>query len=193
MGRRIALIQGHPDTTSGHYCRALADAYAAGADEGGHEIRCIDVATLDFPLLHSKYEFEQDGPPEAIRSAQESIKWADHIVIIYPLWLGLMPARLKAFLEQVFRPGFAFHIGANAMQRLLKGRSARIVVTMGMPALVYRWYFGAHGLKALRRSVLGFCGFGPIRDTLIGTVESTHLDARLRWLKKLRALGRGSR
>lgn len=63
-----------------------------------------------------------------------------------------MPAVVKAFLEQVFRRGFAFSKDANPLfDRKLKGRSARIVVTMGMPVFLYRWYFGAHSLKSLKR------------------------------------------
>ena len=70
---------------------------------------------------------------------------------------------LKAFLEQALRPGFAFDESSRMPRKLLKGRSARIVVTMGMPAFVYRWYFGAHGLRSLERNILGFCGIRPIR------------------------------
>jgi putative NADPH-quinone reductase len=189
--RRITIIQGHPDATTPHYCHALAGAYAQAAIEAGYEVRRIEVAELEFPLLHSKQQFEHEPPPDAIRQAQESILWANHLLIIHPLWLGMMPATLKAFLEQVFRPGFSHEIGANGIaRRLLKGRSARIVVTMGMPALAYRWFFGAHGLKALRRSVLWFCGIGPIRETLIGAVESAGAKARERGLQSMRTLGR---
>lgn len=193
MTRRITIIQGHPDATTPHYCHALADAYASAALEAGHEVRRIDVAKLDFPLVHSKREFEHEPPPDVICLAQESIVWANHLLIIHPLWLGMMPAILKAFLEQVFRPGFSHEIGANGTpRRLLKGRSARIVVTMGMPAFAYRWIFGAHGLKALRRSVLWFCGIGPIRETLIGGVESAGAKARDRALQTMRTLGRAA-
>ena len=74
--------------------------------------------------------------------------------------------------------------------KLLSGRSARVIVTMGMPALVYRWYFGAHGLKSLERSVLRFVGIRPIRETLIGMIGSLSEAKRRAWLDKLRALGR---
>lgn len=72
----------------------------------------------------------------------------------------------------------------------MKGKTARIVVTMGMPALVYRWYFGAHGLKSLERSILGFCGIGSIKESLIGMVEAPDGAKREKWLEKMRAFGR---
>jgi len=111
-------------------------------------------------------------------------------VIVYPLWLGTLPALLEAFLEQVFRPAFAFDYGSSGLPgKRLKGRSARIVVTMGMPALAYRWWFRAHSLKSLERNVLGFCGIAPIRESLVGSVEALGDAWRQRWLERMRALG----
>lgn len=191
--KHIALIVGHPDAQGKHFARALADAYADGARAAGHEVKSIDVARLDFPLLRSASDFEKGQPPEAIRQAQATLGWANHLVVFFPLWLGTMPALLKGFLEQTFRPGFAFRASATTgmPQRLLRGKSARIVVTMGMPGFVYRWYFGAHGLKNLKRNILEFCGVRPVRSTIIGMVESS--DARRkRWLKKVRALGQAA-
>ena len=190
MARHIIIIQGHPDLRRTHFGHALAEAYASGAEQAGHEVKRIEVATLDFPVLRTKEDFETGKPPASICEAQGLIRWADHLVMVYPLWLGEMPALLKAFLEQVFRPGFALAYEAGRMpKKLLKGKSARIVVTMGMPALIYRWYFGAHGLKCLKRSILRFAGVTPVKDTLIGMVEDADEAKRERWLDKMRSLG----
>lgn len=194
MPRRIAIIQGHPDPRGGHLGHALADAYADGAQAGGHELRRIEIATLDFPVLRSKEEYDRGTPPAAIRDCQETIVWADHLVIFFPLWLGEMPALLKAFLEQTLRPGFAYRFAdGGRIEKLLTGKSVRIVITMGMPAFLYRWYFRAHGLKTLRRSILGFCGAGPVHDTLIGMVEGAKPAKVEKLLARLRALGRHAR
>ncbi len=192
---RIAILQGHPDPSAARYGRALAQAYAQGAAEAGHDARSIDVARLDFPLVRTKDEWEKGPYPDAIRQVQHTIRWAEHLVILYPLWLGAMPALLKAFLEQVLRPGFAISNvePGKSWKKLLAGRSARVVVTMGMPALVYRWYFGAHSLKSLERNILGFVGISPIRETLIGMVEACGAAKREKWLEKLRALGHAGR
>ena len=187
--RRIAIIQGHPDPAGGHFSHALADAYAEGASAAGHQVRRIEVATLGVPLLQTQADFEHGVPPPAIAAAQETLRWAEHWVMVWPLWLGTMPAVLKGFLEQTCRPGFAFRYGGRMPEKLLKGRSARIVVTMGMPPLLFRWWFGAHGLKALERSILGFIGIGPIRETLIGDVGALDAAKAAAWLARLRALG----
>jgi putative NADPH-quinone reductase len=158
MAQRITIIQGHPDPAGKRFCHALADAYAAGAEAAAREVRRIEVSNLDFTLLRTHADWETGTPPASIVTAQEAIGWAEHLVVVYPLWQGMMPALLKGFFEQVFRPGFAKTSDPRLWMSLLKGRSARIVVTMGMPALFYRWYFGAHGLKSLERSILAFIG-----------------------------------
>jgi putative NADPH-quinone reductase len=191
---RVLVVQAHPDPRGGHFGHALAEAYTRGAAAAGHEVRTIEVAQLDFPLLRSAAEWERGAPPPAIRQAQETITWAQHIVIVFPLWLGDMPALLKAFLEQCLRPGFALGKTrpGRMMRKLLKGRSARLIVTMGMPAFFYRLYYRSHSVKSLKRNILEFCGISPVRDTLIGAVEGAR-GAREEWLKKMAALGRAAR
>lgn len=191
MKRNILIIQGHPDPRGDRFGHALAAAYAEAARAAGHHINVLDIARLDFPLLRTKEDFE-DGPvPDAIFAAQQTIGRADHLVFFYPLWLGDMPALLKGFLEQAFRPGFAVGRAdrGNRSGGLLKGKSARIVVTMGMPAFIYRWFFGAHSLISLRRNILQFSGVRPVRASLVGLVEGA-ARRRTQWLERMRSLGR---
>ena len=189
--QRIVLIQGHPDATAPHLCHALAQAYADGATAAGHEVRQIDIATIDFPWLRSQHEWELGLLPASLKPAQADIGWAQHIVLFFPLWLGDMPALLKGFLEQVARPGFAFTAeGSNPFgHKGLTGRSARVVVTMGMPALVYRWYFRAHSVKSLERNILGFVGIAPVNETLVGSVEQLAPEGVAKWKRRMHALG----
>jgi putative NADPH-quinone reductase len=188
---RILLIQGHPDRSPGRYLRALANAYREGALEKGHELRVLDLAEIQVPLLRSSEEWQSRRMAPSIREAQELIRWARHLVLFYPLWLGEMPALVKAFLEQALRPGFAMQLQENGRwKKLLGGRSARVVISMGMPAPVYRWYFGAHSLKSLERNILGFCGIRPVRHTLVGNVEACSAVERALQLRRMRALGR---
>lgn len=106
MARKIMLVQGHPDASETHYCHALENAYVDGARGAGHDVRVIRIAKLQFPLLRSAAELSGELPP-ALDESAEALKWADHLVLIYPLWLGTMPALVRAWLEQVFRPGLA--------------------------------------------------------------------------------------
>jgi putative NADPH-quinone reductase len=191
--RRITLIDGHPDPDPGRFVHALADTYAAAALAAGHDVRRIAVANLAFDLLESRAEWEEGPLPPAIAGAQEDIAWAEHLVIFYPLWLGDLPARLKGFFEQVMRPGFAFEPRAKGLPgKRLKGRTAHIVVTMGMPALFYRVYFRVHSLRSLERNILGFVGIAPTERSIVGNVEG---DAKRRtmWLETMTEQGAAGR
>ena len=68
--QRIVLIQGHPDPRGGHLCHALADAYAEGARGAGRDLRLIDVARLDFPLLRSAAEWKETPLPPALHTEE---------------------------------------------------------------------------------------------------------------------------
>jgi len=194
MSRNILILDGHPDPANDRLIHALAAAYRDGAQAGKHTVHVIRLADLTFPVLRSQMDYDHGEPVDAVRSCQDLMTWAEHVVILYPLWLGSMPALLKALLEQMLRPGFAFStlkLGKWPV-KFLSGKSARIVVTMGMPAPIYRWYFRAHSLRSLQRNILEFVGFGSIRSTLIGNVESLSAARRTQWLEKLRALGRAA-
>jgi len=191
MVKRITIIEGHPDSSKVHFGHALVEAYAKGANEAGHEVKRLSVAELDLPFLRSKEEWEADTSSQPIRQSQDAIAWADHLVVVYPMWHGTMPALLKAFFEQVFRPGFAMSKDESGKmwKKQLTGKTARIIVTMGMPALFYRWYFRAHSLKSLERNILAFCGIGPIKSTLIGMVENFDDNKIKQWMAKMNKLG----
>ena len=194
MGKTIVILQGHPDNTAAHLCHSLAQHYLMGAEAAGHTVTCIDIAALDFPLLTSKSSWDSDSTPASLMDAQAAILKAEHLVIIYPLWLGGMPARLKGFFEQVLRPDLTGKGNDPlAWRKLLRGCSARVVVTMGMPALAYRLFYRAHSLKSLCRNILAFTGISPVRTTTFGMVEAASPERRAGWLRKMETLGRTAR
>lgn len=190
MTRRVLMIQAHPDAGGGHFGDALFESYARGADQAGHEQRSLVLNQLDFDLLHSAADWRDGAPPGDIADAQQDVLWAEHLALFFPLWMGDMPALLKAFLEQLMRPDFAFSEPKGKFPvQLLKGRSARIVVTMGMPAFAYRTFYRGHSVKNLKRNILHFCGIRPVRSSLVGSMEGREAHRR-RWLQRIEALGR---
>jgi putative NADPH-quinone reductase len=194
MTQSVVILQGHPDARERHLCHLLADRYREAAIAAGHEVTLIDVGALDFPMLSSPREWQQTPAPDSLLEAQAAIVKATHMVVIYPLWLGTMPARFKGFLEQVLRPAL-FPEGTNLMawRKLKKGCSVRVLVTMGMPAMAYRLYFRAHSLKSLERNILAFIGLGPIRSNLFGMVDKAGPGKIYRWLRKVEDLGKRAR
>ena len=187
--RKILVIHAHPDAGHGHFGDALAECYAGAAQANGLETRTLALNQLTFPLIDSASNWRAPEVPPDIERAQENIRWCDHLTFFYPLWLGDMPALLKGFLEQVMRPDFAFSEPKGKMpEKLLTGRSARLVVTMGMPAFVYRAFYRAHSVKNFRRNILLFSGIKPVRTSLVGRVEGSDRH-RQKWLDKMTRLG----
>ncbi len=188
--RHILLINGHPDPRPDRLCSALAGAYGEGASAAGHTVRRVDVGALDLAPISSQADFMAEASP-VVAELQQALRDCDHLVLIYPLWLGAPPAAFKAFLEQVFRYGVALSAPGTGkgLKGLLAGRSARVIVTMGMPAFVFRLVFFAHGLKCVSRGVLWVSGFGPIRETAFGPAEGRDPRQRLQWLARMRRLG----
>ena len=186
--RDILIINGHPDPSPDRLAAALATAYGEGAIQSGHKVRRLDIGALTFPLLREPQQFLTEPADAAIVSARREFLLADHLVFIFPLWLGGLPAAFKGFLEQIARAEFA--LGANGKGfplGKLKGRSARVIVTMGMPAPIYRIFFGAHGVKALESGMLGLSGIRPVRTSYFGAITDAKSGAKA--IAKARALG----
>jgi NAD(P)H dehydrogenase (quinone) len=114
---------------------------------------------------------------------------------VFPLWCGDMPAIMKGFIERVLQPDLLTIQGSHnrASWSILKGKSARIIMTMGMPGWFYRWYFGAHALKLFKRNILHFTGVSPVRSTVYGMVEGVGDEKRKQWLREVEALGHQAR
>jgi putative NADPH-quinone reductase len=189
MSRTVVILQGHPDPAGGHLCHGLADAYAEGAAAAGHRVLRVEIARIDVPILRDRAAFETGELPASLAEAKDAIVAADHVVLVFPLWLGTMPALVKAFLEQVMRPGVAFAYEKTGIRKLLTGRSAHIVVTMGMPALAYRLFFLSHGVAGLRRNIFKFVGLSPVRGTMFGMVMAASERTRQGWLARMRRDG----
>jgi putative NADPH-quinone reductase/1,4-dihydroxy-2-naphthoate octaprenyltransferase len=185
--RKILVILGHPRRES--FCGALAGAYLAGAGRAGHQARRLDLADLAFdPDVRLPSPRDQVLEPDLVQ-AQQLILWADHLVFVYPAWWGTLPALLKGFLDRVLTPGFAFaadEADPSSWAKLLKGRSAHLLVTMDTPSWVYRFVYRQPGHQAMRRATLGFCGIAPTFISTFGPVLSSSPEQRAGWLEGVR-------
>lgn len=104
--KKILIINGHPDKESFNF--ALSESYKNGAKKTDSEIKEINIRDLNFnPNLEFGYRKRTELEPDLI-DTQNKLKWADHLVWIYPVWWGSVPAMMKGFLDRVLLPGFAF-------------------------------------------------------------------------------------
>lgn len=190
-GRRILVILGHPSGES--FCAALADAYAGAARAAGAEVSVLRLGDLDFdPILHHGYARRQELEPD-LEAARAAILEAAHVVFVYPIWWGSVPALLKGFLDRCFLPGFAFAYRDERQSlpdKLLKGRGGRLIVTLDTPGWFNWLAYGAPGHRMMTRTVLKFCGISPVRRTVCAPLRNSTPAARARFLAKAAAAGR---
>ena len=124
-------------------------------------------------------------------AAQADITWAHHLVWVYPIWWGAMPALLKGFIDRVLLPGYAFKYrkGSSLWDKLLAGRSAELLVTMDSPPWYFRWVTRMPGHHQMKKAILEFCGIRPVRVHSFGPVRSASAEQLALWVEKARQLG----
>lgn len=186
----ILVICGHP--TAGSLCESLAASYTEHARKAGHTVESVSLSALQFdPVLRNGFHGSQQLEP-CLAEAQEMIQRANHLVFIYPSWWGNLPAILKGFIDRVFEPGFAFRYREDSPLplRLLRGKTARLILTMDAPRL---WNFLAYrdaNIHSMKQATLKFCGIRPVRTTVFGNVRSSDEARRKKWLAETARLGK---
>jgi len=191
--KKILVINGHPDKESFNF--GLAEAYKKGAHSSGAEVKEIIIRELTFdPNLQFGYRKRTELEPDLL-DAQEKIKWADHLVWVYPVWWGSVPAIMKGFIDRVFLPGFAFQKKENSLwwEKLLKNKSARIISTLDQPAWYYWLAYKEPSNNAMKRSTLHFCGIRPVKVTALGPIRLSKETYRQKCLRKIEKLGQQNR
>ncbi len=187
--KNILIINGHPDQKS--LCTQLAKSYLKGAIDSGSECKLTHLSDLHFdPILHYGYRKRTELEPDLL-VVQEAIKQADHLVFVYPTWWGTYPALLKGFVDRIFLPGYAFKYKENSLlwNKLLKGKSAHLLVTMDTPKWYYKLIYHSPGHNSLKNGILKFCGVKPVKITTFAPVKTASPQKIEKWISKVEKIG----
>ncbi len=187
--KNILIINGHPNRES--YNFGLAKAYKEGAEKTGFAISEIVIADLTFnPNLQFGYQKRTELEPDLL-VAWEKIQKADHLVWVHPVWWGGLPAMMKGFIDRLFLPGFTFQLQPDSLrwEKLLTGKTARIITTMDQPGWYYRWFNHQPSVHQLKKGTLEFCGVKPVKVSYVGVVKTSKETQRGKWLKESYQLG----
>jgi NAD(P)H dehydrogenase (quinone) len=187
--KQVLIINGHPDKQSYNY--ALSEAYLKGTSKTNAVLTQINIADLEFnPNLAFGYRKRTELEPDLLE-AIEKIKKSDHIVWIFPMWWYGYPALMKGFIDRTFLPGITFQpIEGKAMpKKLLKGKTARIIITADTP----KWYdsllMKSPAINQFKKGTLEFCGISPVKVTYISPIQNSNISYREKWLGKISLLG----
>jgi len=189
--KKIFILLGHPDNEG--MCASIADTYEASARAAGHTVERLNIGDMQFdPILHKGYRAIQPMEPDLVRF-QELVKWADHFVVIHPVWWVGMPAILKGLFDRAWLPGSAFRYmkmksGARSIfwHRLYRGKTARIIITSGTAPLLVRLLPGNVNAQ-LKWGILWFAGFST-HTTWFGPAENIPEALKAKWLAKITKL-----
>jgi NAD(P)H dehydrogenase (quinone) len=188
--KKILIINGNPDKNSLSF--ELATIYKKGANASGADCTLVNLSDLQFDLnLKFGYRQRTELEPDLVMM-QQAIKEADHLVFVYPTWWGTYPTLLKGFIDRVFLPKFAFSYRENSplWDKLLVGKTARLIVTMDTPTWYYKWIFKQPGHNSMKKGILEFCGIKPVKITTFGSVKTSTEETRKKWLAEVETLGR---
>lgn len=187
--KKVLIINGNPDKET--FCSELAQAYKKGADSAGANCKLVNLIDLQFdPILQFGYRKRTELEPD-LKEIQKDILEADHLVFAYPTWWGTYPALLKGFIDRVFLPKFAFKYRENSLlwDKLLKGKSARLLVTMDTPKWYYSMVYKKPGHNSIKKGILQFCGVNPVKISNFAPMKASTEAKRAKWLSKVEKLG----
>lgn len=187
--RKILIINGHPDRES--FCFELANRYKKGAEYSGADCKIVNLIDLEFsPILKFGYKKRTELEADLLK-VQNEILESNHLVFVYPTWWGTYPALLKGFIDRVFLPKFAFKYRENSLlwNKLLKGKSARLIVTMDTPKWYYSLIYKSSGHNSMKKAILEFCGIKPVKITTLSPIKSSSAIKRKKWLEQIEKIG----
>jgi putative NADPH-quinone reductase len=188
--KKILIINGHPNPES--FNATLLAAYQNALLNEQVEVKVLTIHELVFePSLKYGFTKRMEVEPDILK-AQELIAWADHLVWFHPVWWGGLPALTKGFIDRVFTPGFAFKYRENSVwwDKLLTGKTARIITTLDQPAIYYRLMFGRPSVNQLKKSTLQFCGVKPVKVNYFGPLRNSQIEQRSKMLVEVAKLAK---
>lgn len=191
--KRVLLINGHPDPQS--FNAVLARAYAQGALTATDHFSEFRIADLDFnPSLQYGYRKRTTLEPD-LEKAIEQIKESDHLVWVFPMWWYGYPALMKGFVDRTFLPGITYQPveGKPMPKKLLKGKTARIIITADAPRWYDRLVMHSPAIRQFKKGTLAFCGVKTVGTSYISPIKGSSESFRKKWLDTVEELGKGLR
>lgn len=187
--KKVLIINGHPNDRS--FCYALAETYKKGSLSTGNEVELLHLKDLQFDLS-LRNGFSKDSELEPDLKIAKKIIWANHIVIIHPVWWGGVPALLKGFFDRILLPGFAFKYKENSplWDKLLTGKTGHIIYTSDTPTWLYKYVFLSPSVNQVKKRTLQFCGITPVKVTAIAPIRKSSQKFREDWLAKIEELAK---
>lgn len=187
MSRKVLVIYCNPDKKS--FGTSLGKSYVNGLKVEKNKVKEVYLYDLDFNLRQVGFNQEPLELEKDLIKIQKEIMWADHITFCYPIWWYNFPAVLKGLFDRILLPNFAFKYEKSPIPKgLLKGRTARALVTLDAPISYYRFIIGSPD-KTILKGDLSFCGMKIIGHHYFGSIKKSDDGKKKTWLGEAYTLG----
>ncbi len=190
--KRIFVLNGHPAETSLN--RTLAETYVQSARDAGHDVRFMNLNDLDFDPDYgfSGYETHKPLEPE-LEQALKNLEWAEHVVLVTPMWWGGLPAKLKGLFDRTLLPGRTFSTRettwAGLPKPMLTGRTGRVFVTSDTPGIFMRLAYGNALIRQLKGQIFGFVGIKLSKIVHFSGASHPKEGAVEKWISQVKQQG----
>ncbi|MEC1456620.1 NAD(P)H-dependent oxidoreductase [Bacillus haynesii] len=183
---QTAVIYAHPNPNS--FNGAILNQVIKALEDGKHSYDVIDLYKDRFdPILlfdEKKRRSDMKHDPETAEY-RRIVKNADHLIFIYPLWWGGMPAMMKGFIDRVFAAGEAYTYQGKLPKGLLKARTASVYYTADAPSWYLRFWRRDADWVTVKDVMLKFCGVRRVRRLLFAGVKDSSEEKRTQWLDRV--------
>ncbi|MEC1023649.1 NAD(P)H-dependent oxidoreductase [Bacillus paralicheniformis] len=183
---QTAVIYAHPNPNS--FNGAILNQVIKALEDGKHSYDVIDLYKDRFdPVLlfdEKKRRSDMKRDPETAEY-RRIVKNADHLIFIYPLWWGGMPAIMKGFIDRVFAAGEAYTYQGKLPKGLLKACTATVYYTADAPSWYLRFWRRDADWVTVKDVMLKFCGVRRVKRLLFAGVKDSSEEKRTQWLDRV--------
>ncbi len=187
--KRILILNGHPAQAT--LSQAMAEHYFDAATAQGHDVKLMAIKDMAFDADYGFAGYSQHKPLEPdVQGFLDALNWAEHFVLISPMWWGGLPAKLKGLIDRSFLPGKVFDSRGKGLPKpLLTGRSGRVILTSDSPWWYFRFFLNRPLYWQLRKQILEFVGIKPVRITHFAQASHPKPNEVKGWLAEVAKLG----
>lgn len=152
----VLIVYAHPEPQSLN--GSLKDFAVRRLEAAGHVVQVSDLYAMQWkapldaddntdrqagerfqPSQDSARAFKNGTQSKDIELEQDKLRWADGVILQFPLWWYSMPAILKGWVDRVYAYGFAYGVGEHSDARwgnrfgegAMAGKRAMLIVTTG--------------------------------------------------------------
>jgi NAD(P)H dehydrogenase (quinone) len=203
----VLIVYAHPERRSLN--GAINEFIVQRLQANGHEVQVSDLYAMNWktpldahdvrerdrdapfhPSIDSKHAFANGLQSRDIEAEQDKLRWADALILQFPMWWFSMPAIMKGWVERVYAYGFGYGVGEHTDthwgdrygEGAMSGKRAMVVVTTGG----WESHYGPRGINGpiddilfpIQHGVLFYPGFDVLPPYVVYQTSKMN-DARL--------------